>query len=52
MIELQNVFILGDSCSTYDGPNAHNSFIRRFDRLIENSFFHQNSVDTMFIMGG
>ena len=33
-------------------PNALDSFIRRFDQLIENSFFHQNSVDTKFIMGG
>lgn len=40
-------------CNTgYDGPNAPNSFIRRFDRLIAEGFFVKNSVNTLLVMGG
>ena len=40
-------------CNTgYDGPDAPNSFIRRFDRLIDEGFFEKYSVDTLLIMGG
>lgn len=40
-------------CNTgYDGPNAPNSFIRRFDRLIAEGFFVKNPVNTLLVMGG
>lgn len=31
---------------------AHNSFAARFDRLVENGYFNDKTVDTMFIFGG
>lgn len=40
-------------CNTgYDGPDAPNSFIRRFDRLLNEGFFSANPADTLLIMGG
>ncbi len=31
---------------------AHNSFAARFDKLLENGFFKENTIDTMFVFGG
>ena len=40
-------------CHTgWQGDNAHNSFITRIDRLIEDGYFDENKIDTLFIFGG
>ncbi len=40
-------------CNTgYDGPDIPHSFIRRFDKLVEEGFFQKNQIDTVFVMGG
>lgn len=41
-------------CNTgYNGEDCkHKSFIARLDKLIENGFFNDNKIDTVFIFGG
>ena len=40
-------------CNTgYDGPNAPDSFIRRFERLVNQGFFEKNHIDTILVLGG
>ena len=40
-------------CNTgYAGPDVPNSFIRRFDKLVEEDFFQKNQIDTVLVMGG
>ena len=40
-------------CNTgYDGPDTKQSFIRRFDKLVDNEFFNKNNIDTVLVMGG
>ena len=40
-------------CNTgYAGPDVPNSFIRRFDKLVEEGFFVKNHIDTILVMGG
>ena len=40
-------------CNTgYDGPDIPHSFIRRFDKLVDEGFFRKNQIDTVLVMGG
>lgn len=40
-------------CNTgYAGPDVPHSFIRRFDKLVEEDFFQKNQIDTVLVMGG
>jgi len=52
---LKNCSYSGTTISNtgYNGKDcSHNSFIARFDKLIEKSFFNENTVDTLFLFGG
>ena len=57
--ETESCLVFNDSwaattiCNTgYDGPNAPDSFIRRFERLVKQGFFEKNHIDTILVLGG
>lgn len=57
--EMDYNIVLNDSysgatiCSRVSDDNVFDSsYVARFDKLVENGFFEENSVDTVFIFGG